>query len=274
MTPHPSRAPARPIIGYIRVSTKRQAREGVSLKDQEHRIREWARRAGTESAAIYRDAISGRTAANRPGLQRALDEVCRAHGVLVVYSLSRLARSVRDAIDISERLAAAGADLVSLTDPIDTTTAMGRAFFAMMAVMARLESDLISERVRSALAYKRGQMLRTTSVVPYGFRLAADKAHLVVDRKEQAVIARMKRWRRGGKSYWSIASRLNREGVPTRFRGCRPFQGRKPSGRKATGSAWQLLNQANRGRWNAPTVRRIILRKPIHFESAERHDRR
>ena len=67
--------------------------------------------------------ISGKRADNRPGLIAALDSACQARGVLVVYSLSRLARSVRDTLDIAERLERAGADLVSLSEQIDTTSA-------------------------------------------------------------------------------------------------------------------------------------------------------
>jgi hypothetical protein len=58
---------------------------------------------------------------NRPGLSEALDDVCRQRAVLVVQSLSRLSRSVRDTLTISERLDKAGANLASLSESIDTT---------------------------------------------------------------------------------------------------------------------------------------------------------
>jgi DNA invertase Pin-like site-specific DNA recombinase len=78
-------------------------------------------------ARTYADeGLSGKRADNRPGLQGAIAHACETHGVLVVYSLSRLARSTRDAIDIAERLAKCKADLVSITEKIDTTTSMGR----------------------------------------------------------------------------------------------------------------------------------------------------
>ena len=63
----------------------------------------------------------------------ALDQTCDCGGVLVVYSLSRLARSTRDAIEITERLEQSGADLVSITERIDTTTGIGRFFFTAIA---------------------------------------------------------------------------------------------------------------------------------------------
>ena len=58
---------------------------------------------------------------------------------------------------MAERLEKAGADLVSLTEAIDTTSAAGRLFFRLMAAMAEFERDVVAERTRSAMAYKRGR---------------------------------------------------------------------------------------------------------------------
>jgi len=74
-------------------------------------------------AHIYADeGLSGKRADNRPGLQQAIDDACRFKRVLVVYSLSRVARSTRDAIDIAALLVRCESGLVSTTDKIDTTT--------------------------------------------------------------------------------------------------------------------------------------------------------
>src|ERR1051326_7091589 len=96
-------------VGYVRVSTEGQASEGISLDSQRGRIASWAEANGYTLAAVLTDAgISGKRADNRPGLQSALAEVCKGGGALVVYSLSRLARSTKDAIGIAERLERAG----------------------------------------------------------------------------------------------------------------------------------------------------------------------
>ena len=85
-------------IGYIRCSTMRQADEGVSLEAQGDRIKLWCDSTGHElKAPVFVDAgLSGGRADNRPNLQLALDEACRMKAALVVYSLSRLARSTID----------------------------------------------------------------------------------------------------------------------------------------------------------------------------------
>src|SRR4051812_847817 len=92
-------------IGYLRVSTESQAIDGVSLDAQRSRIQAWCQANGYTLSAVFEDAgVSGKRADNRPQLQKALEEVCRCKGVLVVYSLSRLARSTKDTLAIAERL--------------------------------------------------------------------------------------------------------------------------------------------------------------------------
>ena len=116
--------------------------------------------------------------------RRPLSQVCRERGALVVYSLSRLARSTKDAILMAERLEKAGADLVSLSEAIDTTSAAGRLFFRLMAAMAEFERDVIAERTRTALAYKRSRGERVSRYAPFGYLLKAGE--LVPSRAETA----------------------------------------------------------------------------------------
>lgn len=86
-------------IGYVRVSTVDQATNGVSVNAQRERIRAWCVANEYELVGVYTDAgVSGKRADNRPGLQSALDKACKSGAALVVYSLSRLARSTKDAI--------------------------------------------------------------------------------------------------------------------------------------------------------------------------------
>lgn len=205
-------------IGYVRVSTADQASEGVSLDAQRGRLALWRDPSGAGIAPpdVFEDAgLSGKRADNRPGLALALDLVCAEGGVLVVYSLSRLARSVRDTLAIAERLESAGADLVSLSESIDTTSAAGKMMFRLLAVLAEFERDLISERTRGALAHKRGRGERAGQI-PYGRRLAADGVHLEADERELELIALVRRRKAEGYSLRAIARELGRLGVPTK----------------------------------------------------------
>jgi len=200
---------------YVRVSTPGQAQEGVSLEAQTERIRAWCVAQGHELAATEVDAgLSGGRADNRPALQAALDAACKSRGILVVYSLSRLARSTRDALDIAERLHKAGANLVSLSESIDTTTAMGRFFFTVLAALAALERDLISERTSMAMQHKRSNGEYTGGQAPYGFTLKG--GYLDADVDEVCVVKMIQRSAQQGMNTGAIARALNRAKVPCR----------------------------------------------------------
>jgi DNA invertase Pin-like site-specific DNA recombinase len=201
-------------VGYLRVSTERQAHEGVSLSAQEAKIRAWCKTNNYSMLALHTDAgLSGIRADNRPGLQAALNEVCKGKAVLVVYSLSRLARSTKDAILISERLNRAGADLVSLSERIDTTSASGKMVFRLLAVLAEFERDLISERIMTTLAHLKSQGRRVSGLIPYGFDLASDGRTLSLNKHEQTVIRRICQLRAKGQSLRQIAAILNKDGI-------------------------------------------------------------
>lgn len=201
--------------GYTRVSTVGQAEEGVSLDAQAQRIGEWCASHGYELAKMETDAgLSGGRADNRPALQRALEAVCKARGVLVVYSLSRLARSTRDALDIMERLKHSGANLVSLSESIDTTTAMGTFVFTVFAALAKLERDLISERTKMAMAHKKGKGEYIGGAAPYGWRVKGGE--LVEDADEQRVVRLIREMSGRMKGPAMIARQLNSALMPCR----------------------------------------------------------
>lgn len=201
---------------YTRVSTQRQADEGISLDAQTARCRDYCKGMGYEIAGEFQDAgISGGRADNRPGLQSALDHVTGSGGVLVTYSLSRLARSTRDALDIADRLDRAGADLCSLSESIDTTSAAGKMVFRMLAVLSEFERDLVSERTRAALSHKRASGYKTGGPVPFGYT-ADDTGKLSPDPGEQRTVTLIHELREQGYSLRAIAAELKHRGIITR----------------------------------------------------------
>lgn len=204
-------------IGYIRVSTEDQASEGVSLDAQRARIAAWALANDYQLVEVYVDAgISGGRADNRPGLQDAIGHACKEGAALVVYSLSRLARSTKDTIAIGEKLDRYGADLVSLSEKIDTTSAAGKMIFRMLAVMAEFERDQISERTKTAMNYKKSRGERC-GTIPYGYDLSDDDdKYLVPNAEEQATLAYIRELRARGMSLRDIAKELEDSGHKTK----------------------------------------------------------
>ena len=209
---------ARIAYGYVRVSTDEQVSEGISLRTQRARIRAYAKAHGWELRRIFADeGVSGRSM-DRPGLQRLLERVRGKQGeAVIVYRLSRLSRSTRDLLTLSEDTFAEGnTHLVSITEHIDTETVLGKFFLTIMGALAQMERELIAERTRATLQFKReqGELLGS---VPFGYRESLrvpDK--LVQDRSEMAVVRRIARMRKEGVSFAKIAAALNEDGVPTK----------------------------------------------------------
>jgi site-specific DNA recombinase len=201
-------------IGYIRVSTDKQVTEGVSLEAQEAKIRAWADLNDYELVGIYSDeGISGASMTKRDGLKAALKEV-KSGMALVAYSLSRLSRSVEDTLAISRQLDKIGADMVSLSEKIDTTGAAGRMIFNMLAVLAQFERDQIAERTQSALRHKKATG-KVYSPTPYGFE--AINGELIKVAAEADVVAEIVEARKTGQTLQQIADGLNAQGIPTKM---------------------------------------------------------
>jgi len=202
-------------IGYVRVSTTGQAEEGVSLEAQESKIKAWADLNGYSELVIHVDAgISGSRADNREGLQVALRAVGKGDA-LVVYSLSRLARSTKDTLEIAEYLMKRQSDLVSLSEKIDTTTAAGKMVFRMLAVLSEFERDQIAERTKAAMCHKKSKGERV-GAIPYGYNLSTDFKSLIEDPQEQQVISIAKDLFNSGVGLRAIARQLSRKGFQTR----------------------------------------------------------
>jgi DNA invertase Pin-like site-specific DNA recombinase len=206
-------------VAYLRVSTVGQAEEGVSLEAQKAKIAAWCVLNDLELEAIYCDAgISGSKTSNRPELQKALDHVCKSQGSLVVYSLSRLARSTKNTIEIAERLSKANANLVSVSEKLDTSSAAGKMIFRLLAVMAEFEKDVVAERTKAALAHKKSKGERVGKV-PVGFDLGADGVTLVPNEYQQEAIGLIRQLRQLGLSMREIAAELNARGIQAKHGG-------------------------------------------------------
>ncbi len=209
-------------LGYIRVSTEAQADDGISLEAQKAKVHAWADLHDCQLVDVFADAgISGSKADNRPGLQKAVSMACKHKAALVVYSLSRLARSTLDAIRLSEQLSRSGADLVSLTEQLDTTTAAGKMVFRLLAVLAEFERDQLGERTRTAMRYLQRQGRRVSRYPPFGWDLSDDKDMLVPNAAEQETLAMMRELREHGLSYRHISLELEQRGIPTKQGGSR-----------------------------------------------------
>jgi site-specific DNA recombinase len=200
-------------IGYIRVSTQKQADEGVSLDAQRAKIEAWCLANDYELAGIHCDeGISG-TKSDRDGVLAAMAEAGKGTA-LIVYSLSRLTRSTKDLISFGDKLEKQGADLISLTEKIDTTTAAGKMVFRMLGVLNEFERDQVSERTKAALAHKK-ETNQVYNHTPYGYTRNGES--LVKNDDEAAVAAQSVKLYHSGQTMRAIARHLNDLGIPTKL---------------------------------------------------------
>ena len=129
------------VIGYARVSTKEQ-----DLSLQLDALNKYG------CDRIFTDKLS--SVKERQGLTDALGYL-RDGDTLVVWKLDRLCRSLPDLIKISEQIRMTGAQLVSITESIDTSTPAGRLYFNILGALGQMERELIQERVKAGLAAAR-----------------------------------------------------------------------------------------------------------------------
>jgi site-specific DNA recombinase len=163
-------------------------------------------------------AISGATRA-RPGLVQALRLACDAKASLVVYSLSRMARNTRDALEIADQLRSAGADMASVKENIDTRSPMGRFIFTLLASLAELERQQISARTSDAIKYRIASGLKQGGSPPYGYGIDPfDPKHerLILDPREQRVIREIMAMTESGMTPCGICKALNAAKTPAR----------------------------------------------------------
>jgi DNA invertase Pin-like site-specific DNA recombinase len=199
---------------YTRVSTEGQATDGVSLEAQAAKLTAWATLNDAEIVGQFTDAGISGAREDRPGLADAIEAACHHKAALVVYSLSRLSRSTSHTIAIADRLAKSGADLVSLSEALDTTSAAGRMVFRMLATLAEFERDLIAERTKVALGHKKAKGERV-GTIPYGYDLAVDGVSLLPNPQQLEAVEIIKSLRADGLSLRDIADELNSRNIPT-----------------------------------------------------------
>jgi DNA invertase Pin-like site-specific DNA recombinase len=193
-------------VGYIRVSTEEQAKEGVSLDAQGARIKAYCAAKGWTLLRVYRDeGVSGKDL-NRPGIKSLLNDL-KGNGVDVVVTvkLDRLTRSIRDLGVLIEDLFS-GVSLASVEESLDSSTAGGRMVINLLGTVAQWERETVSERTKAALDYKADQG-EWCGRIPYGFKVVGKK--LVEDPVQMQAIESMKRMHRRGQSVRTIAAKFN-----------------------------------------------------------------
>jgi site-specific DNA recombinase len=201
-------------FAYTRVSTSRQADEGLSLPEQAERIKLHCQSKGWTLARTFIErGASATKLAKRPQLERAIAAACASQGVLVFFDLTRLARNLGDAVSIERRLRDAGAHFAAVNEPWETATPTGRLLFHFLAAIAEWDSGVKGEKIAASnrrTVAERGH--RTNGPQPAGYRLKNGKRVACSDELKVIETARSLAQQHG---FAGAAKKLTESGVAT-----------------------------------------------------------
>jgi site-specific DNA recombinase len=198
-------------VDYDRVSTDEQFQQGYSIGTQKELNRKFIESQNWEHIDTYVDDASAKDL-NRPDMKRLIkDAKERKFDVVVFYKLDRLVRSVADLDKLLKIFDANNIAIRSVTEPFDTTTAMGRFLITLVAAIAQWERETISERVIVNMKSKAEKGERNGGRAPFGYRLV--DGELVVNEREAEIVRAMFNLYLAGKGFRTIAVYLQQFGV-------------------------------------------------------------
>lgn len=199
--------------GYLRVSTEKQASEGVSLSAQERVLTGMAMQHGSKIAAFFReDGVSGAVhLSDRPQGRALLDQLQKGD-VILATRLDRLFRSAFDALRTLEDFKAKGVRVI-FGDIGDTDSTNGKLMLTILAGVAEAERGIIRERVRAVKRAQNGAGRYLGGRIPFGHEVAPDGA-LVLAKGGAEARAMVGKLRKSGKPLRAIAEEMTKRGWP------------------------------------------------------------
>ena len=173
---------------YLRRSTDDE-HQPYSIEAQDERLRSYVDSQPNWVIVLrFADDASGATT-QRKDLQRALSAARNGLiDVLLVYRVDRLSRSLRDTVQLLEELDQAKVVFRSATEPIDTSTPMGRMLLQLLAMFAQFERDTIIDRVIAGMERKAAKGLWMGGKRPFGYQVDKAANKLVIDETEAPII--------------------------------------------------------------------------------------
>ncbi|MFJ7681634.1 recombinase family protein [Peribacillus butanolivorans] len=193
---------------YIRVSTLEQANEGYSIAAQRERLKAYCMAQGWDDFKFYVDEGVSAKDTNRPQLSLLLNHIKNGSiSMILVYRLDRFTRSVSDLYNLLQTLDKHDCTFKSATEIYDTSTAMGRMFIGLVALLAQWETENLSERIKMALEKKVAEGERVGNI-PFGFDLSEDEK--LVKNNKSAIVLDMIKKVESGMSANQVATFLNK----------------------------------------------------------------
>ena len=182
-------------VFYTRVSHDNQVEDGSSLENQKDRIEAFCKLNNYSIVASFSDpGVSGRKFENRPEFMKMMKLVEKKQiDVIVVYSLSRFGRNLKDTLKWISFLESKGVSFFTLDFQIDTSTSHGKLMLQMMGAFAEFESNQRGELISSVMKYLKKEQKVYCGPTPLGFN--KKNGSLIVDEEEMKIVKTIFSWK-------------------------------------------------------------------------------
>ena len=207
------------VIGYIRVSTEYQKLKENSINNQIKSINEYCNRNDFDLVEIFEDnGISG-LISNRIGLTEMIDKIKSENiDCVIVYSLSRLGRKLKDVIQFIELLEKKNIKFISLKENFNNNDIVGKLMFNILGSINEFEVNILSQRISDVKQYKKSVKEVYCGKILFGTDRIDNK--LVKNDKEFRVLELITDLRNKGNSYFKISKYLNDHNILSKENKC------------------------------------------------------
>lgn len=207
---------SRYIALYCRVSTDEQAREGISLSEQQERLKAYCRAMGwNDEVRLYIDDGYSAKSTERPQLNQLMKKIQLGEiSKVMVTKLDRMSRRLLDLLTLIDTFQEQQVSFISISESFDTNTPSGRLTLQVLGAVAEFERERIRERVFENMLYA-AQQGKWLTQSPYGYRLE-DKVLTIYEPEAEVVRKVYDYFVNKGQGFYSIAKQLNEQGIPSR----------------------------------------------------------
>ena len=207
------------VIGYIRVSSEYQKLKENSINNQIKSINEYCSRNDFDLVEIFEDnGISG-LISNRIGLTEMIDKIKSENiDCVIVYSLSRLGRKLKDVIQFIELLEKKNIKFISLKENFNSNDIVGKLMFNILGSINEFEVNILSQRISDVKQYKKSVKEVYCGKILFGTDRIDNK--LVKNDKEFKVLELINELRNKGNSYFKISKYLNDHNILSKENKC------------------------------------------------------
>ncbi|MCM3718127.1 recombinase family protein [Fictibacillus phosphorivorans] len=200
---------------YARVSTEEQASEGYSISAQLQTLRQYANLYGWEISNEYVDeGISGKSIKGRPAMQRLVADIDKGKfQAVLVWKISRLSRNMLDTLVLLDQFEENDVKFISYSENFDTGSPIGRLVVQLMASIAEMERNTLSENVKLGMTQRAKEGSWNGGLV---FGYDSVEKELMINQKEAAIVTLIFEKYSEGKGLKAIANFLNKAGYKTK----------------------------------------------------------